>query len=168
MYFCIAGKILATFLGIFLWQKNIVSALWPQAFFIGILPIWLEVLCSTLLKVEPSQEKNRLILYLDAVVDSISFLFIPCWWFFMNGGDLIPLLVFIVSGIWRLQNFLRKGLVNGKYFVGVPVTYMGYLWMILIFIPNHLIHNILIISAAYLMNAPFIKIKAQNYESVKN
>jgi len=91
MYFCIAGKILATFLGIFLWQKNIVSALWPQAFFIGILPIWLEVLCSTLLKVEPSQEKNRLILYLDVVVDSISFLFIPCWWFFMNGGDLIPL-----------------------------------------------------------------------------
>jgi hypothetical protein len=159
------GKILATNLGLFLWLGQRTSSTLIQAFFIGILPIWVEVAISLILKVEPSQEKRKSILFLDAAIDAFSFLLVPAFWFYTQNYQVWPIAIFVLSGLWRLQNFLRLGLVSNQYFIGVPVTYMGYLWILVILIPNQMIQNILIVMAGFSMNAPFIKIKVTNYES---
>jgi hypothetical protein len=107
-----------------------------QAFLIGIFPIWSEVLASYLTKIEPARVQNRFLVYLDGVIDLFVFIFIPSFWFWMASGKapivFFGLLLFVCCGFFRIIRFVTKGLNSEGNFSGLPVTYTGYLWIVLI------------------------------------
>lgn len=131
------AKLAASFFGLMMTGLKSDLSVYLQAFLIGILPIWSEVLASRITRVEPSLEKSKKWLIADAVVDALVFLIVPGGWFlwmthearFVEGA---AVLIFVLGGVWRLINFTRTGLNTDGYFRGLPVTYTGYLWILLI------------------------------------
>lgn len=128
MLWCLGLKILGAMLS---WTLPL--SLWAQALAVGALPIWLEILASTLSQTEPSRETRRHYLYADALVDAAVFIFSPAYFFWISFQPLeipvrISLTIFIMAGLYRLIRFLQRGLVGGK-FSGLPVTYTGYAWL---------------------------------------
>ena len=130
---------------------------------IGVLPIWFEVLVSFITKIEPSREGRLTIKIIDNVVDGIVFIIIPAVWYSYFHGPNFITYIFVSAGIWRLINFVKKGLM-GNYFTGLPVTYTGYVWPVLILLNQFPYHNFILIILAWAMNSKHIKIKATNYE----
>lgn len=136
MLYCILAKFLATFAAVlFLVRYDLNHYL--QAFLIGVLPIWSEVLASRLTRVEPARETRSSLLFADALADSTSFLIAPAIWFLNLTAQHAPfvlaaLVLFVGAGLFRIYRFLRQGLDANGYFTGLPVTYTGYVWIILI------------------------------------
>ncbi len=168
MIYCMLGKILPTIFAILL--HTLKAPVYLQSFVIGILPIWLEVLASTLLRYEPSREKNPLWLRLDAVIDTVTFVVVPTIWFCSVSeprGLFLGLVVFVTSGCARILRFLENGLSSEGAFTGLPVTYTGYLWSIFVFFEDQ---NFTVLTLAFLFTASWamlsknIKIKASRPE----
>lgn len=164
MVYCILSKFLASLVAL------IVCILWPdlniysQAFLIGILPIWAEVLTSQRLKVEPAYEHRFLVRSIDNLVDLICFILIPPLWFYAKVSivDTQAIMLFMILGTGRLVYFVKKGLDPDGYFIGLPVTYTGYIWVVLVGVAAlnlELLVNGIIILFAILMVSPFIRIK---------
>ena len=140
-----------------------------QATFIGILPIWFEVIASTLTKVEPARENRRSFLIADALIDISVFLLIPSAWFAWNRPQhplhLVCLGVFVFCGIWRIHRFLKIGLDHTGSFQGLPVTYTGYLWPVLFLISENIpsgqiVSGMLLLATSYAMISSRLRIKA--------
>ncbi len=163
MIYCILAKISATFLGSFLYVSKLIDAPLVNSFFIGVLPIWLEVLTSFLTKVEPSRETRLNFKILDNVVDGITFIITPAIWYSLVQGLDVAIIIFILAGLWRLIKFVKNGLTE-NCFIGLPVTFTGYVWPLLILMSKIPYHNLLLIILAWAMNSKHIRIKATNYE----
>lgn len=112
-----------------------------QALWIGILPIWLEVGITLSTGVEPSLETRPAWKRADACADLIAFVLVPSFWFLgwvireKSAFELVAIgagvAAFVFCGFYRVIRFVRNGLVDGQFFVGLPVTYTGYLWLVL-------------------------------------
>ncbi len=167
MIYCILAKLSASALGSFLGITKLSDNPLAASFLIGVLPIWLEVLASNLTKVEPARERRLNIKIIDNIVDGIVFILVPAIWYSVHQGPDAPILIFVLifalAGIWRLVKFVKNGL-SENFFVGLPVTYTGYLWPLLILMEKIPHHNLLILILAWAMNSKHIKIKAPNYE----
>ena len=128
MVFVLAAKILGTVGGLALLVTGAGDL--PTAFGIGVLPLWLELLAAWITRCDPSLETRPPWRYADAAVDTVCFVLIPSFWLGLQYPVLgFDLLVFASSGLYRILRFLRYGLVAGRYFEGLPVSYTGYLWM---------------------------------------
>lgn len=167
MIYCIFAKLLVSIVGTFLSLTYFKNTAFMSSLLIGVFPIWAEVIASYITKVEPSKERRLKIKISDNVVDGIVFILIPAIWYFKTQGQnfiIIFILIFIIAGIWRLIKFVKTGLIE-NYFTGLPVTYTGYVWPLLILMQKIPYHNIILVILAWAMNSKHIKIKATNYES---
>lgn len=136
MIVCMLAKILPSLTGIWLAARFHGERPLLEAFVIGVLPIWLEVSATLLTKVEPSRVQSRPLLRADAIVDASTFLFVPVIWYWRLDPTpgvftSIALCAFLISGLWRIGRFLKTGLTAQGEFVGLPVTYTGYVWPVL-------------------------------------
>lgn len=141
MAYSIAAKFLGSLLGIvsFFYFPSLRPYL--QTAILGIAPIWLELLACKLFQVEPGAERRKNWRLMDAAADSFSFLLMPVAVFLaltcLDPGThwSLPLSagVFLAAGLFRIARFLREGLTDGC-FLGLPVTYTGYLWPLLAFL----------------------------------
>lgn len=163
MIYCILAKLSASTLAASLYFAKLSNHPLLTSFFIGVLPIWMEVLTSFLTKVEPSREKNITLKIIDNVVDGMVFILIPAIWYSISQELSIATFIFVIAGILRLVKFVRNGL-SGNFFIGLPVTYTGYVWPLLILMNQIPYHNIILVILAWAMNSKHIKIKATNYE----
>lgn len=162
------AKILFSATGFLVYWANPSISPYFAAFSIAILPIWAEVAVCWITKVEPAREKSRVKLRIDAAIDATCFLALPCLWFLH--WSLTPsvylvaaLAIFFFAGIYRLLQFLKNGLNSDGKFSGLPLTYTGYMWIVLVFIENNLIlplDIILLLSLAFLMLYSKLKIPA--------
>ncbi len=139
-----------------------------QAFLIGVIPIWSEVLMSRLTNIEPAREKRKLLLFIDALADIASFLLAPVIWYFNFDKPSsylvqIALILFLLTGIFRILIFLRNGLDGNGCFTGLPVTYTGYVWILLTAVnaisPTY-VPAMLLICLSWAMLSKHIKIRA--------
>lgn len=135
MIICMFSKFIASLLAIFFVLKYSIS-LPLQAFLIGIFPIWSEVLASYTTNVEPARVQNKFLIYLDGVMDVFVFILVPSFWFWLVTGktqiEFFGLLIFFCCGFFRIIRFITKGLNREGKFSGLPVTYTGYIWIVLI------------------------------------
>lgn len=139
MIICIFSKFTASLLAIFYVidypVKYPASSIWIQAFLIGIFPIWIEVLASSITRTEPARTRNKFLLYLDGVIDLFVFIVIPAIWFWSSTVKteilFLVLVMFIGCGFFRIIRFMVKGLNSEGKFSGLPVTYTGYVWIIM-------------------------------------
>lgn len=119
-----------------------------QAVFIGMLPIWLEVLSTHLTKLEPSRQCSFVFKIFDNTVDAISFLFVPTFWLFTQTGSHylvgVGTFFFTLCGVFRLIRFVKRGLVGGR-FEGLPVTYTGYFWLPAYLLIDHSVNHLVLI-----------------------
>jgi hypothetical protein len=130
MIFTLLAKVIGTSVGL------TAAVLYPEhpvwvAALIGIPPIWLEVFATLVTGKEPSLETRPGWRRADALVDATSFVLVPAFWLASQFAQ--PLLwtgigFFVCCGLFRLERFLRRGLVEGQHFEGLPVTYTGYVW----------------------------------------
>ena len=162
------AKFFASFLGIVITRLQLEKSLYLEAFLLGILPIWSEVLASNITKTEPSLEKDRNKLYLDGVLDALVFIIIPSVWYYLSlaesTDEKIALIFFIFCGLTRLFQFVRKGLNHDGYFRGLPVTYTGYMWLVLALLKNYEANkaaSITLVLVSILMITNKIKIKVR-------
>jgi hypothetical protein len=137
MLFCILSKIIAA-LSAFVVTQNFQLHPLFQAFLVGICPIWFEVIASYVTKVEPAKEKRRKWVVADAIADATAFIILPALWYFpfTESASKLALVFFISSGIARITRFVMEGLNPAGSFEGLPVTYTGYLWCVLVLISN--------------------------------
>jgi hypothetical protein len=164
MIYCILAKLSVSVIAATFYFKNMSGNPLLISFLIGVLPIWFEVLASFLTKIEPAREQRFIIKTIDNLVDSVVFILMPAIWYsFFQKIDL-TIIIFILAGIWRLIKFVRLKKV-GDFFIGLPVTYTGYIWPILILTNKIAYHNILLIILAWAMNSQLIKIKVPIYET---
>jgi hypothetical protein len=140
MLFTLLAKVLGTSVGLVAAMRYPGHPVWVAAL-LGITPIWLELAATAATGLEPSLEKRPLWKFADAVVDALSFVLVPAAWLaaVFGGPGLLPwgLAVFVGCGIYRLQRFVRRGLVDGQHFEGLPVTYTGYAWFVCAFALAH-------------------------------
>lgn len=141
MLICICAKITASLLGVLI-ASTLLSFPIAQALAVGVFPIWVEVVASFFTRVEPAREKNRRLLQADAAADIFCFLLAPLGWYLSSRQQQDPFiyaasLVFLTCGLYRICRFLKKGLSKDGYFSGLPVTYTGYLWPILVLLPEN-------------------------------
>lgn len=170
MIYCMLAKFFSCLLGLAIIAFNPELSLYLHAFLIGILPIWSEVLASRITNIEPAQEKNKKWLWVDALIDAWVFLFVPSGWFFWVANENTPLrisalFIFVMSGLWRLYHFVKKGLSLDGYFRGLPVTYTGYLWLLLILLKNNNLQSLIepfLFLISWGMVTPKIKIKVNS------
>ncbi|MFM6928631.1 MAG: hypothetical protein ACKOX6_09210 [Bdellovibrio sp.] len=138
MVLCLLGKIISSVFAVLFISSGKNIDIYLQGFLIGVLPIWSEVFASFLLKYEPAREGNKSLLLVDAVVDGLVFVIVPVGWFWFTLQPeailIVPLLVFLGAGMYRLFRFLKRGLAQSGYFQGLPVTYTGYVWLLLIYL----------------------------------
>jgi hypothetical protein len=164
MFFCILAKITGSVIGILsVWLFPAATLL--QGALLGILPIWLEVLASTLKRVEPAREQRQAWKLADLIADACSFVLVPCAWLLMSADGSVMILtgvsLFFCAGLYRLMRFYKTGLIGGT-FLGLPVTYTGYIWVVEIFLVqrnNHIIILITLALAAWLMTTRRVRIK---------
>lgn len=130
MVFTLLAKLLGTSVGLVAATGYPHHPVWVAAL-LGIPPIWLEVAATAGTGLEPSLESRPAWRWADALVDAASFVCVPALWL----GSAFPhpllwcgLALFIGCGLFRLGRFLRRGLVDGQHFEGLPVTYTGYVW----------------------------------------
>lgn len=104
---------------------------------IGILPVWLEAVASAVIGVEAGREYRLGWKLADLIVDGISFIFAPAVTFTWLAQGRFPevffpfLAVFALCGGIRIARFFWKGLLNDRYFEGLPLTYTGYFWWVI-------------------------------------
>jgi hypothetical protein len=160
--FILVSKLFGSLAGFFFYRAW-GESLWVGAAGLGILPIWLELLTTWATGVEPSLEPRKLWRYADAVVDILVFAVIPAFWVGVQFPSLgFDLCVFTFAGVYRVVHFLRKGLVGGLYFEGLPITYTGYLWLPLVLLLERgiaLFALVLLYTASFLMVWTRLKIK---------
>ncbi len=134
MIICISAKFLASIMAICLIYFDVLPSVYAQAFFIGIFPIWAEVVASYITKIEPARVKQKKLLYIDAATDLFTFILVPCLWYLIvlqtHMFDLVAIMLFVVCGAYRLIRFVKQGLDDDGMFRGLPVTYTGYLWIV--------------------------------------
>lgn len=129
VFFTCLAKITGTLAGLYLACFHVEHPL-LIAVVLGITPIWLEVAATWATGTEPSLETRSAWRYTDALIDALSFVLIPAIWL----GGRYPVLgpsavLFAFCGLYRLARFLKRGLVDNQYFIGLPVTYTGYAWL---------------------------------------
>ena len=155
--------------------KGILESPFLQALWIGIIPIWLEVGMTLSSGVEPSLETRTGWRWADACADLLAFILVPSFWFLewvsreKSGVELAVIgagiAAFVFCGFYRVIRFVRNGLVDGQFFVGLPVTYTGYLWLVLTVLIYTLgrasvfVGSVLLLIAAYAMVTHRIQIR---------
>jgi phosphatidylserine synthase len=135
MIWTMAAKLFASIIGAALWvwvdgPSCVVAAT------VGVLPIWLESAATRLTGCEPSLEKRLLWKVVDNGIDAMSFVLLPVAWFAsvtcLGWPAYVGLITFACCGIFRLIRFVRGGLLSEQFFEGLPVTYTGYAWIVLV------------------------------------
>lgn len=175
MIYCVLAKFLISLLGLVIIVLFETLPNYIIAFILGILPIWSEVLTTKITKIEPALTKSKKWLVIDALVDAFSFVLIPSSWFGIHTikqtisvnqkMQLLALFAFVACGLWRLIQFVRTGLNKDNYFRGVPVTYMGYLWILLILLENlnlQILTSFVLLLASWSMISKHIKVKVSS------
>ncbi|MCB0348944.1 MAG: hypothetical protein KDD37_08905 [Bdellovibrionales bacterium] len=123
---------------------NFFTSLYVEAFLIGVFPIWAEVIASTITKVEPAREKRKSLLYIDAIIDMLVFILVPAAWCYTvlkpSAYEATHIAIFIIFGASRLVNFVKNGLSKEGTFSGLPVTYTGYIWLVVVLLAELQFH----------------------------
>jgi hypothetical protein len=164
--YCVGAKLIISILAL-VWALPQPQPIFIQGFAIGVLPIWSEALASRLLKFEPAREVQKYWLYVDAATDIAVFLMAPLVWLCLSssGGFLLQfgMTVFLAAGLFRIGRFLKSGLDSSGYFQGLPVTYTGYIWPIMMLAPSNWLAQIataILLAAGVAMVLPHRFIKA--------
>jgi hypothetical protein len=99
---------------------------------LGILPIWFEIATTAWTGIEPARETRKAWRWMDAVVDGLVFVWVPTGLFLREHPESfgVSLFVFAAAGTFRLVRFVGKGLGPTGTFSGLPVTYTGYVWLL--------------------------------------
>jgi hypothetical protein len=167
MSICMLAKIITSVMAFGWITLKPTTSFYLQAFLVGILPIWAEVLASFLQKVEPARATSVWFLKSDALVDGLVFLIFPSMWFFhmyptVNYFLIFSNMIFIVAGIYRILRFLKTGLTADGSFIGLPVTYTGYQWLLYVWLKSNNLDIVIcfLFLALALVMASKIKVKA--------
>jgi len=128
-------KLASSAIGVLLAVHSASPPMWVAAV-LGILPIWFEVAASRALDIEPGFESRKVFRALDALVDAVVFVLVPAFWYLTVTARDWPVwtavLGFVFCGIFRLIRFALQGLSADGQFEGLPVTYTGYLWPLIV------------------------------------
>jgi len=158
MMACILSKLVSSLVAVFVvWR-------WPglpllHAACLGILPVWAEVVASLVTKTEPGREGRFGVRLIDNLVDGYVFILVPSlWWAYFHPAAW-GLLLFVPAGVFRLQRFVRRGLSAAGMFEGLPVTYTGYLWVVLQLVDHYWFTQIAFSVMGLLMVSFWIKVK---------
>ena len=95
-----------------------------------ILAVWLDVATGFFMK-KRKGDQNSFMKEVEGFVDFSSFIVAPALFvisFSMHPFLLSSLILFVFAGMFRISRFNLEGLIEGRYYRGLPVTYNGYLF----------------------------------------